>query len=125
MTDRDKWLALASRCEAAKGPYREIDAAMHDALFPADVNGVRASRHLSSNMVGSWVPSVSSSLDAITEACRRELPGRDVHSGTFRGRANGMIMNADGTAGPWREAATEPLARGAALCRSMAERTTP
>jgi hypothetical protein len=124
MTTRDEWLALAGRCETAKGPDRELDADILSAWAPLDRNGTKAGWRMDGEP-GDWAKPYTASLDAITALIERELPGRDVHSGTFRGRANGMIMNADRTAGPWREAATEPLARCAAFCRAKAEGTTP
>jgi hypothetical protein len=132
MTSKADWIALAERCEKATVTDRKIDVAI---LLACGWKIERRERdrkewlyspndeyHRQDPLFLDMTWRISRSLDAITALIERELPCRDVHSGTFRGRANGMIMNADGTAGPWREAATEPLTRCAAFCRAMAEK---
>ena len=126
MTTRDEWLALAERFEKATGPDRALSNDLAVALGYA-VRLPDLSRSYSVTLPGEkpyigLPPHYAQSLDAITALAEQELPGRDIHSGTFRQRGCGMIMNADGTSGTWFNAATERLARCAAFCRAMAER---
>lgn len=110
MTTRETWLDLAARCEAAKGPDREIDGALREAAgFP----------------VKPW--GYTESLDAITALIGRELPGGSWFVGSGRTRPDEPLGGArifadeagDKCIGE-AECATPALALCAAFCRAMA-----
>lgn len=79
--NREKWLALAAKCETATGPDREIDFSIgfatgwrkdiidgNDMVLDWDCNAYP-------NHYGSLLPSATESLDAITALIERVLPG--------------------------------------------------
>jgi hypothetical protein len=128
-----EWLELAKRCEAAKGPDREIDAAIMAALFAAasscDVfaekdGAVVSYPHAGGKRIDAS-PIYTASLDAITALIERELPesghGYTVHDVREKQAVAHVCVDYD--ADPCgASAATPALALCAAFCRAMAER---
>ncbi len=139
MTDREKWLALAERCEKATGPDREIDY-----LVSAAVGNIPEGCRR--NGAFSWIcprPSLmtvtyhspvsyTASLDAITDLIERELPkaGWEVCGGKTRDKIASRAWT--WLAWAWFEgsgilgksvsrAKTPALALCAAFCRAKAE----
>ena len=115
MTDREKWEALALRCETATGADREIDFAIDAALAaPAVIRGFQARAPY------------TASLDAITALIEREMPGWAQGSGTSPPSCSqgpawaSMTEMKDCDADPFVYAATEPLARCLAFCLAKA-----
>jgi hypothetical protein len=105
MTDKATWLALAARCEEAKGPDREIDFDIDAGLAaPALIRGFIAKMYY------------TASIDAITALIERELPGAYVHSLCDEGNYAAAGVNDCGA-----HALTEPLARCVAFCRAKAK----
>lgn len=136
MTTREQWLALAERCEKATGPDREVDKVLLAATSDF--------RHIDGNLyeMQNWYytedgdethtafPTPTASLDAITALIERELPVWSMTSQTaFHAKAGPAPIRVcsvrifNGLLGSEGNAATEPLARCAAFCRAMAERS--
>jgi hypothetical protein len=127
---RERWIALAERCEKATGPDREIDAAIFLAINPAfsapewKLYG-GGFRHIYDSSDARILPPAShtpgrytASLDAITALIQKELPEHDYTSGHTNG---GLTIHAQCGSTEYRYAETEPLARCAAFCRAKAE----
>lgn len=123
---RDEWLALAERCETAKGADREIDGDIAHAAkqFVDYLPRVPERPWLWAEFVepDDWecweAPEYTASLDAITALIERELPGS-----TFKVGRDGAGANYAQCAGKRiTEAATPTLALCAAFCRAMAEK---
>lgn len=122
---RDEWLALAERCETAKGPDREIDASIYALLGHSVKRGPvspypRRERTWCLRIAKNWsaMDRLTASLDAITALIERELPGS-----TFKVGRDGAGANYAQCAGKRiTEAATPTLALCAAFCRAMAEK---
>jgi hypothetical protein len=119
---RDEWIALAERCEKATGPEREIDAAIHDAVY----GGSEACGAVIRWGGGvQWIAPYTSSLDAITALIERELPEmrwlcRTNNEGGFGNLYRKATLDlSDFRAWPCY-AATPALALCAAFCRACA-----
>lgn len=133
MTTRETWLALAERCEAAKGPDREISEGILSALGYARISDA----HWFCEGKGHWNDGnrIAASLDAITALIERELPGcgwsvdRSPSDAKIAGspvlpEAFIMQHGDEWTYEGWPlcKAHTPVLALCAAFCRAMAER---
>jgi hypothetical protein len=106
-----RWLALASRCERATGPDREIDKAISKAATG-----------------DSSLTPHTASLDAITALIERELPGMrwlcrsDVKGGTGIVYPKPIAGLSAATPTWAADAATPALALCAAFAKAMAEK---
>lgn len=142
MTDRTTWMALAERCETAKGSDEELDVAIVMAAYP-DIGPPNAL------CVGDdpifwhepyrkqYPPLLTASLDAITALIEREFPGRgwNIESPgddwpNEPSRATIIIEVRETPEGPEAlegsgAAATPALALCAAFCRAMAKKSSP
>lgn len=106
---REQWTALARRCEAATGPDPQIDALIWNAVYAP----------------GSELPAgaeLTASLDAIRALTERELPKHLLTLVAASGKKVCARLRGDGF-DALGYAVTEELARTAALCSVMAERT--
>ena len=144
MTTKAEWLALAERFERAKEGSDELDAALATALGwtrkveratfgQGRLLSYDYDKHLWTSPDGERYelepPQASTSLDAIAALTEEVLPdcsvllatacdGRSICNLSRGGLGDSSTLWFDQA-----KAATEPLARCAALCRAMAERS--
>jgi hypothetical protein len=125
---RDEWLELATRCEKATGPDREIDAAIALAFGWKEVKQAGISARWFAPQCYSFdyaPPQFTASLDAITSLIEREM-GDDLADIISQKKRSEAFVDI------WSErrkrklssghAATEAIARCAAFCRAMGEK---
>jgi hypothetical protein len=114
---KEEWLALAERCEKATGPDREIDAALHDAVYGGS-EARETFRKWGCGVI--WIKPRTSSLDAITALIERKLPSVTGIIPLTSGD-EAWLWPKDGSPKGWRcNAATPALALCAAFCRAKA-----
>jgi hypothetical protein len=130
MATKTEWIALARRCEEAKGPDRIVDGLIYMALRPNPPVYCEVS---ATGLIWAWnsppphpagtgnawgrADEFTASLDASRDHIEREFPEADVASGK-RGLGRGFATINDGGA----LARTEELACAAALCYAMAKK---
>lgn len=127
------WLEIAGLFEKATGPDRALSNLLAVKLGYAkpcaDTSGSYFVTLPGEKPFIGNAPHYTASLDAITALIERELPGYAVQSHTHDGPNNDAYARIDERPFPDDRlhtrgvsyAATEPLARSAALCRAKAE----
>lgn len=111
---REEWLALAERCETADGPNEDLTYDF--------------ARALHSEWVDFWTEygDITDSVDAINALIERELPGTAI--GSFKVNSGDLAAYAQISLSHDQSLCltggkTEALARCAAFCRAMAEKS--
>jgi hypothetical protein len=143
MTTKAEWLALAERCEKAKGPDQSIDVWIENYCGIAEFIQPHTWRASIDSPERGRIRPLTASLDAITALIERELPGWYCTSTHIppEFRSDETLPFDASLVGNIREeqfgydeppelthavhpgaGATEPLARCAAFCRAMAEK---
>jgi hypothetical protein len=125
MTTKAEWLALAERCEKAKGPDQSIDVWIENYCGIAEFIQPHTWRASIDSPERGRIRPLTASLDAITALIERELPEvRWVcRTDTLGGRSFGNLYRRRNPDRSWPCFAFTPaLALCAAFCRAMAEK---
>lgn len=119
MTTRQEWLALAKRCEEAKGPDREIDVEIEGSVMGWSVSDIA---YCCLNDRAHSAPNCTGSIDAITALIERELDVAWLRQDAWNGSPAkcSVLLNPTPNEPIGASAATPALALCAAFCLAKA-----